>query len=468
MVILKYCLMGGEIIMYCQNCGMLKINCICGKYNKSDINRNENHEINEETKTDFSSDTVENESQVNSKQDKIQKTIKENFPFSTFLEDQLEILTEMVDAIEEGYKYIILESDVGKSAIAATLANIYKSSFILSDNEKLQEKYHEEYDLINNDKFYVSNHSDAFNEFEKLDKRKLLIVDDAHKFDENIADFFSCAIHLSDFDDELIIDKIKDLFNSNRFEAGKLLIDDMISTNENKVIYSKLFNTYYYFDNVDYKKALENFDLKIFKETWPELAIDFQKNIIALNILNKQNQDSNDKTRFVDHKQKKYYMLASIINNSKRRGKENKFDDAVARLYRSFELIAQIRLLEKYNIDSSNVDIDILKEYGLADDYLAELENSRDKKYNDIKLGLIKDYVLLEQLNDDLGKFYLENENKIRNIIKFRNNSILAHGFEFCSEEDFEEFKEIVLKAADLLNKNMGRFIEETKFPMFS
>lgn len=104
----------------------------------------------------------------------------------------------------------------------------------------------------------------------------------------------------------------------------------------------------------------------------------------------------------------------------------------------------------------------------MADDYLAELENSRDKKYNDIKLGLIKDYVLLEQLNDDLGKFYLENENKIRNIIKFRNNSILAHGFEFCSEEDFEEFKEIVLKAADLLNKNMGRFIEETKFPMFS
>lgn len=23
--------------MYCQNCGMLKINCICGKYNKSDF-----------------------------------------------------------------------------------------------------------------------------------------------------------------------------------------------------------------------------------------------------------------------------------------------------------------------------------------------------------------------------------------------------------------------------------------------
>lgn len=186
--------------MYCQDCGMLKSNCVCGRYNKSD----KNQEINEEAKADFSSDAAENESQVNSRQGKIQKTIKENFPFSTFLKDQLEILTEIVEAIEDGYKYIILESGVGKSAIATTLANIYETSFILSDNKKLQEKYHEEYDLINNDKFYVSNHSDAFNEFEKLDKRKLLIVDDAHKFDENIVDFFSCAIHLSDFDDELI------------------------------------------------------------------------------------------------------------------------------------------------------------------------------------------------------------------------------------------------------------------------
>lgn len=189
--------------MFRQNQDMIRSNYICKSYDKSDKCEFEKQEINKEAKTDFSSESqiikteksrsiVENESQVNSETDKIsQETIKENFPFPTFLKDQLEILTEIVDAIEEGYKYIILESGVGKSAIAATLANIYESSFILSDNKKLQEKYHEEYDLINNDKFHVSNHSDAFNEFEKLDKRKLLIVDDAHKFDENIADFFS-------------------------------------------------------------------------------------------------------------------------------------------------------------------------------------------------------------------------------------------------------------------------------------
>lgn len=138
--------------MFRQNQDMIRSNYICKSYDKSDKCEFEKQEINKEVKTDFSSESqiikteksqsiVEKESKVNSETDKIsQETIKENFPFPTFLKDQLEILTEMVDAIEEGYKYIILESGVGKSAIAATLANIYESSFILSDNEKFCRK----------------------------------------------------------------------------------------------------------------------------------------------------------------------------------------------------------------------------------------------------------------------------------------------------------------------------------------
>lgn len=55
--------------MYCQDCGMLKSNCVCGRYNKSD----KNQEINEEAKADFSSDAAENESQVNSSRVKFKK-----------------------------------------------------------------------------------------------------------------------------------------------------------------------------------------------------------------------------------------------------------------------------------------------------------------------------------------------------------------------------------------------------------
>lgn len=35
--------------MYCQDCGMLKSNCVCGRYNKSD----KNQEINEEAKAEM-------------------------------------------------------------------------------------------------------------------------------------------------------------------------------------------------------------------------------------------------------------------------------------------------------------------------------------------------------------------------------------------------------------------------------
>ena len=45
-----------------------------------------------------------------------------------------------------------------------------------------------------------------------------------------------------------------------------------------------------------------------------------------------------------------YYMLAFILNNARRREDENKFDDAVARLYRSLELFAQIRLSKEYGL----------------------------------------------------------------------------------------------------------------------
>jgi len=49
-------------------------------------------------------------------------------------------------------------------------------------------------------------------------------------------------------------------------------------------------------------------------------------------------------------------LIADILNNARRRMKEGKYDDAMARLYRTVELIAQYRLKMKYEIDTSDVD----------------------------------------------------------------------------------------------------------------
>ena len=67
-----------------------------------------------------------------------------------------------------------------------------------------------------------------------------------------------------------------------------------------------------------------------------ELKVKLEKNLNALGIIVNSRSEN----------LKKCYILASLINNSKRKAADYKYDDAIARLYRSFELIAQIKLLK--------------------------------------------------------------------------------------------------------------------------
>ena len=77
------------------------------------------------------------------------------------------------------------------------------------------------------------------------------------------------------------------------------------------------------------------------------------------------------------------------------------------------------------------------------------------------------DYELLNELGDDLGKYYIEHKNKIKNITKKRNDSILAHGLNSLTKEDYDEFLELVLDLSEKVDKDMSRFLDETKFAKF-
>ena len=78
-----------------------------------------------------------------SKYSKVDLEVKNNFPFADPRENQLETISEIKNAIAKGYKYIILEAGTGtgKSAIAATLASIFDSTYILTVTKQLQEQY---------------------------------------------------------------------------------------------------------------------------------------------------------------------------------------------------------------------------------------------------------------------------------------------------------------------------------------
>lgn len=128
-------------------------------------------------------------------------------------------------------------------------------------------------------------------------------------------------------------------------------------------------------------------------------------------------------------------------------------------MYRSLELIAQIKLQE-YDIDTSDVDLTILKKRGVDYDFEPDSKGI-------VKIGLIQDYNLLNALGDELGKFYIENKDEVLASISSRNNSILAHGLNCQTEKQYIKFRNLVLKFANELNSNIGEFIKETEFPEF-
>lgn len=257
--------------------------------------------------------------------------------------------------------------------------------------------------------------------------------------------------------DDLMMENIKELFNSNRFEAGKILLDD-ITESEDMDIYKQLFDIYYNFDNINYDRAFELFTIDFLKEVinhFPNLKLALSQNRKSLQTITNKN-----------HKFRCYYILASLLNNAKRRFSEGKYDDAIARLYRSFELIAQIRLKEKYNIKTSKVDLEILKKRGIDEDYLNDLDKMRSDVDENIKIGLARDYDLLSHLNDDLGVFYSENYAEISECIGFRNKSILAHGLKYQTKDNYLKFEKYILEAASILTHELDEILNRTSFPL--
>lgn len=244
-------------------------------------------------------------------------------------------------------------------------------------------------------------------------------------------------------------------FNANRFRACIDILDYIVDLNIHKGSLLDLCKSYYAWDNMDFEHAYEHLtkvDMNHMEVV--EIKKDLKKNMKALGtIVNSRSTNL-----------KNCYILASLINNSIRRAEGYKYDDAIARLYRSFELIAQIRLT-KYGIKSSDIDVSQLLEKNVSEEFIERLEKTRED--GKIRIGLVMDFLLLNELGDDLGSYYVENENRIKNLTQKRNNSILAHGLESQSKDDFDAFLEVVIDLASKLDKDMKKFLKETKFAKF-
>ncbi|NMG18018.1 TIGR02710 family CRISPR-associated CARF protein [Brasilonema bromeliae] len=134
-----------------------------------------------------------------------------------------------------------------------------------------------------------------------------------------------------------------------------------------------------------------------------------------------------------------YEIVQDLLRNAERRAAQERSDDAVGRLYRALELLAQIRLLKSYGIRTGDVNPQQLPEY-LQDEY----EKKRSPVKGLIQLSLRSSYELLNQLpNDPIGQFYQESANKIINALEVRNNSLFAHGFQPITSNNYQKVSEV-------------------------
>lgn len=159
-----------------------------------------------------------------------------------------------------------------------------------------------------------------------------------------------------------------------------------------------------------------------------------------------------------------YERVADLIANARRRfDEENRFDDGVARLYRAFEYLEQVKLFKDHGgINTENLDLKKLPE-GLHPKY-AKKKNESGK----IQISLVAGYELLSDLDDPLGKAFIEDKKtsvSFKKALRKRNESILAHGFVPVNKADAELLLELFMKYLELAYPQYSEKLEMVKFP---
>lgn len=123
-----------------------------------------------------------------------------------------------------------------------------------------------------------------------------------------------------------------------------------------------------------------------------------------------------------------YLVAADVLFNAERRARQGRFDDAIGRIYRAAEAIAQIRLLTRYGIDTGNVDPQLIPE-----SFRAEFIDNR-------QIPLSKAWALLGALNDPVGQKFAAQQSGFANFSRWRNFSISAHGFQRVGEAEYQRY----------------------------
>lgn len=145
-------------------------------------------------------------------------------------------------------------------------------------------------------------------------------------------------------------------------------------------------------------------------------------------------------------------LAIDLIANAGRRIRQGACDDAVARLYRAVEALAQARLCGHGFSNTDAVPLEKIPE-ALQSEWR---DRARDGN-GCIKLGLQDGYKLLSALGDGLVETFadLKLNDPVKSPLVLRNASILAHGYQPVSSEAAGKLFQAVLQLAGIKEEEL-------------
>lgn len=284
-----------------------------------------------------------------------------------------------------------------------------------------------------------------------------------------------------------------DFFNKYQFEAAKLNFEEAIGKLESDNLKEiadlsrdivEVYDSWDKFNNLYDKKTISNTFLNIIEriENSDNLKSYFDENHPGFLNQIKNNwkflQLKVSKRGLIKPENVKFY-LPDLLNNAYRRIEEGKYDDAVARLYRIIELIAQLGLINEGLInenilwDNKEFKIDLNIIHNLKNNKLnsfistlPEYDRAVNKCKKNIGLGSKQSFKVLSKFDIDYACEYL-NDKKISNNISSRNGSILAHGLNPIDKKKAEKLYSQVLTYAKKAFPGIVKYLDMSVFPKF-
>ena len=214
-------------------------------------------------------------------------------------------------------------------------------------------------------------------------------------------------------------------FNSYRFESASVIAQEIsLRAGETlKRIFGALMHIsrgYLDWDHFRFSGALHSIDKGLFEIH--RLSSDYPEDIKRLFDFIKKVTQNNDYLKSLKADTCSVELVSELVANSCRRAEEGKYDDAVARLYRALEMLAQSQFYMLYGLSTSKFPVEKLHRT-----LRSKLINGRDASGN-TDLGCFQAFEQLALENNEFGILFMENRDQIRALMNQRNSSILAHG----------------------------------------